>query len=116
MVNIAINQGEDKQFSLTFTDNDSNPIDLSIYTKVLLSISASPDLDTENIKLDLDNGISVNDNIISFSIDSDSTFNLYQKDYWGDLMVFDGDTFKKLISFKFTVDLSSNKNFPKASI
>lgn len=109
MVQINIKKGNDKSFQLTFTDSLSQPIDLSNYNNIYLDISASPIVPTENIKLSLGNGITVNNNILTVEINNIQTQNLFQQNYYGDLKVKNGELISTLVKFIFNVELTSTK-------
>ncbi len=108
MIQIELTKGIDNEFTLTFTNEDESPIDLTEFDDIFLDISASPIVTTERLKLSIDNGISIfNENILAVNILKAQTKDLIQKKYYGDVIYLNDNIYSKLTQLEFNITFSS---------
>lgn len=107
MINIKIKRGDSLNFTLTFTDSEGDPVDLSQFEGIYVDISTSPTVPTEDIKLELGNGLEINDNILGFNLTPVQTFSLVFFTYYTDIKFKLGNTLNTVVKIKFDVEQTS---------
>lgn len=107
MININIKRGDSSTFTLTFTDSNNTPLDLSIYDAIYADLSTSPSVQTETLKLSLGNGLSVTNNVLTFSLLPTQSFMLTSKKYYSDVKVVQGGNITTLVKIEFNVESTS---------
>ncbi|NHE57950.1 hypothetical protein [Cyclobacterium plantarum] len=109
---LNITRGDSKSFQLNFFDENENPLDIqNNYDGVYLDISSNPTRQTEEIKLDLQNGISfgLSSNQVVFTISYLQTQLLYLPKYYGDVKLKNGSVVKTYFRIIFSNLQSTTK-------
>jgi len=109
MINIDIQRGDSSTFTLTFNDAQNQPINLAQYDSIQMDLSASPVVPTQNVKLNLDNGLSVSGSVLTISLTPDQTFSLRGNKYYSDLKFIDNGEVKTMVKIEYKVVGTSTK-------
>jgi hypothetical protein len=104
MINIKIKRGDSVSFTLTFTDSDDLPIDLSQFQGIYADLSTSPVVPTEDIKLSLGSGLEIQGNILGIYLTPVQTFSLIHYKYYSDVKFKSGETLYTVAYIVFDVE------------